>query len=229
MKHFFSALIFAAATFSAHVAASPDITALVTYETRMVSTEGVTKTTRFQETWLRTPRRIWSERLVPQNAQAETRGQENNPKGHEGHSHSINFALAGKLVELGDKGEVKLHFIDRKMRQVIEMGTTDFREMGFDGQWESAAYMLDRQQLKTMDKRGIPAAAGEVWLETRKNGMYTLVLWSEKLQLPRLIETGKEDGGSWSRITVEPQAMPKEMPWPDTAGYRQRDYMDLLD
>jgi hypothetical protein len=228
MKSLICALLMAGSASLSH-AAAPDTAALITYETRVVTAEGVTKSTQFQETWLRTANRVWSERLVPKNAQAEVAKKTPLPKGHEGHNHDMNFALSAKSIEREPNGEVRLNLVRMKMQQIIAMGTTDFREIGFDGSWDNAVYMIDRQQLKQMKKRAIAAPAGEVWLENRKNGMYTMVLWSEKLQLPRIIETGHENGGSWSRVTVEPKPMPKEMPWLGTAGFRKRDYMDLLD
>ncbi|MDW5417946.1 hypothetical protein R6242_15370 [Iodobacter sp. CM08] len=230
MKYLVTALMMVVSTSFSVAATAPDMAALVTYETRVVTAEGVTKSTQFQETWLRTANRVWSERLVPKNAQAEAnKGMQPSAKGHEGHNHDMNFALAAKSIERTANGEVKLNLVRMKMQQIIAMGTTDFREIGFDGSWDNAVYMIDRQQLKQMKKRSTPAPAGEVWLENRKNGMYTMVLWSEKLQLPKVIETGHENGGSWSRVTIEAKPMPKEMPWISTAGFRQRDYMDLLD
>jgi hypothetical protein len=227
MKYLIPVLMMAGCT-ALSAAAAPDVAALVTYETRVVTSEGVTKSTQFQESWLRTANRVWSERLVPQNAQPEA-VKTMQPKGHEGHNHDMNFALAAKSIEREANGEVKLNLVRMKMQQIIAMGKTDFREIGFDGSWDNAVYMIDRQQLKQMKKRTTPAPAGEVWLEMRKNGMYTMVLWSEKLQLPKVIETGNEGGGSWSRVSIEPKPMPKSMPWLSTAGFRKRDYMDLLD
>lgn len=226
MKYLLSALMMLVYIGPAIAVSTPDVAALVTYETRIVTQEGVSKSTQFQETWLRTRQRVWSERVLPKNAAPEASKA---PQGHEGHSHNMNFALAAKSIQLDAKGELKFELVRSKLQQIVEMSKSDYREVGFDGSWESTAYMLDRKQLKNMKKRSTPAPAGEVWLESRKGGMYTMVLWSEKLQLPKIIETGNENGGSWSRVTVEPQAMPKEMPWLKSAGFSRKDYIDLLD
>jgi hypothetical protein len=223
MKYLICAL--AASALLPNAVASPDVAAIIRYETRVITADGMSKSTQFQESWLRAENRVWSERIVPKNAPMEAA----KTPGHQGHSHNMNFALAAKLVQRDAKGEVKLELIRSKLQQIVEMSKSDYREVGFDGSWEGAAYMLDRKQLKSMTKRKVAAPDGELWLETRKNGTYTMVLWSEKLQLPKMIETGQENGSSWSRITVEPQPLPREMPWVRTAGFMRKDYIDLLD
>ncbi|GHD57912.1 hypothetical protein [Jeongeupia chitinilytica] len=211
-----------------HAAPLPDAAATITYESRVVTAEGVTKQTRFQERWLRSKDKVWSERIVPANALPES-AHDGDHGGEHDHHHDMNFATAAKYVYLDPKGAVALNFVRPVQKTVIVMGKGDYAQVGFDGSWEAAATLIDRKQLDRMSKLSKPAPAGANWYEQRQNKQYVRVLWSSAQQLPLTIETGRDDGSSWSRISVARQAVPARWPWADIAGYTRKDYMDLLD
>ncbi|MBM3114908.1 hypothetical protein [Jeongeupia naejangsanensis] len=216
------------ATPLAHAAALPDAAATITYESRVVTAEGVTKQTRFQERWLRSKDNVWSERIVPANALPES-VHEGEHGGEHDHHHDMNFATAAKYVYLDAKGVVALNFVRPAQKTVIVMGKGDYAQVGFDGSWQAAATLVDRKQLDKMTRVAKPAPDGASWYEQRQNKQYVRVLWSSARQLPLSIESGRDDGSSWSRITVAPQALPATLPWTRMAGYTRKDYMDLLD
>ncbi|KAF0813669.1 hypothetical protein IGB42_02021 [Andreprevotia sp. IGB-42] len=221
MKALILSLVLAAG--AAHAAPLPDAAALITYETRVVSAEGVTKQTAFQERWVRSRDHVWSERVVPANAVHEH-------EANDGHEHDLNFATAAKHVYMEKGGKPALQFVRRPQKTIIRMGESEYAQFGFDGSWDSSALLIDRRQLANMRKIAKPATeAGASWLEQRKGEQYIRVLWSETRQMPLVIESGTQDGGSWSRLTMKPQAMPAVLPWTQLAGYVRKDYMDLLD
>lgn len=211
------------ATGLTHAASLPDAAALITYESKLVSAEGVTKQTTFQERWVRSRDHVWSERVVPGNAVQEHHDGD-------GHNHDLNFATAAKHVFLDGKGKPALQFVRKAQKTVITMGESEYAQFGFDGSWDGSAALIDRKQLAEMQKlKQAAPEAGASWYEQRKGEHFMRVLWSETRQLPLVVESGTQNGSSWSRLTVKPQALPATLPWTQLAGYRQKSYMDLLD
>ncbi len=82
-----------------------------------------------------------------------------------------------------------------------------------------------------MQKLKRPAAAGQVWYEQQQQDRFVRVLWSETRQIPLLIESGSSNGNLYARTAIKPETLPQlsQLPWNRLAGYRRKDYVDLLD
>jgi len=207
----------------AQAAGLPDAAALISVEQHVVGADGVTKDVRYQDRWLRSDGHIWRERVVPANAQRES--------AHAGHDHhKLDFSTAAMHVWRDNKGQPQLAMVRRDEREQIRVGQPDCAQAGFDGSWETAATLFDARaltQLKRLNQAS--PVPGAVWYGQQDKQRYLRVLWSPERQLALRIESGALNGSDSRLVTVKPQPLPAKRPWQDTAGYKQRDYMDLLD
>ncbi|WP_028452219.1 hypothetical protein [Chitinilyticum aquatile] len=204
--------------------AAPPLSATLTYESKTLTSDGVLKQTRFQEKLIRSDQAVWTQRLIPKGAP-----QHNHAEDDHGHKHNLNFALDGKLIDRDAKGTLRLRYVRSEDKTIIEPRPTEYGMMGFDGSWEHAYYLLDRNDLKKMKALDRAAPANSRWYELRNPQRYTLVLWDSRLELPRSIETGNSNGTFSNRITIEPGTAPGTLPWQTLQGYRTIAYEDLLD
>jgi hypothetical protein len=198
--------------------------AVMTFESKTLTSEGVEKQTRFQERFIRDDKVVWTNRLLPVGTPPHT-----HQAGEHQHKHDTNFVLAAKWITINAKGESNLRFVRAENKTIISPRVNEYASLGFDGSWEHAAYLLDRNALKKMNVLKRAAPTGSTWYERTNDTQYTRVLWDEKQQLPRLIESGTIDGLMFNKITIEPRPAPKRMPWQELAGYRDIAYEDLLD
>lgn len=198
--------------------------AVMTFESKVLTSEGVEKQTKFQERFIRDDKTVWTVRMLPVGTPAHT----HQPGDHQ-HKHDTNFVLAAKWISLGAKGQPSLRFVRAENKTIISPRDSEYGSLGFDGSWEHAAYLLDRSALKKMNVLNKPAPTGSKWYERTNATQYTRVLWDEKLQLPRLIETGSLDGLAWNKISIEPRPAPNTLPWNELKGYTNKAYEDLLD
>ncbi len=200
------------------------LSAIMTFESKVLSSEGVEKQTRFQERLIRDGRNVWTVRLLPAGTPPHV-----HQAGDHQHKHDTNFVLAAKWIALDAQQKAQLKFVRQETKTIITPRTEEFAGLGFDGSWEHAAYLLDRSALQQMRVLNKPAPAGCQWYERSGDKLYTRVLWDQAWQLPRQIETGSLDGLSFNRISIERRPMPATMPWRTLAGYRAVAYEDLLD
>ena len=198
--------------------------AVLTFESRQLSSEGVEKTTKFQERFIRTEDTVWSMRMLP----LGTPPHQHQPGDHQ-HKHDTNFVLAAKWIERGKDGQASLRFVRHETRSIIAPRRNEYASLGFDGSWEHAAYLLDRAELKSMQPLKRKAPAGCRWYERTGNAAFTRVFWDQQRQLPRQIESGSLDGNRFNRIVIEPRPAMAPYPWTQLSGYRAMAYEDLLD
>lgn len=204
-----------------------DLAATLTYSYHAVTADGVTKESRFQEKLYRVGNQVWTERILPANAPRDAKDGHDE---HE-HKHDLGLAAAAKHIVRDARGNLSLNFVRRADRQIIHAEQRDYSELGFDGSWEGAYYIVNPQQLQKMQRLKRPAAAGEVWYELRQQDRFVRVLWSEARQLPLLIESGSFDGSLYAKTEIKSEALPRlsQLPWNQLAHYQRKDYVDLLD
>ena len=143
-----SAALWLGASVAAQAAApvpapAPDVDALVTYETRQVTSAGVTRTERWQERLVRRAGVVWTARVLPAGL-AALHPAERAPERaneHAGHKH-FDFDTAARLVERAPNGELRLRFVDREHKVVVSVPKAEYGAVGFDGNWEAAAYIV---------------------------------------------------------------------------------------
>lgn len=227
MKRILFGLALVLGTPQAFAAAATDTAATISYEFRTVSSEGVTKDTRFQERLYRAGNQLWTERVLPKQAPHEKQD-----KDHADHEHDLALGAAAKYIVRDERGQLNLQFVRVEDKMVIQTEPRDYPEVGFDGSWDSAYYLINPAQLKKMQKlAGKAPVANASWYEQKTNAYVRRVLWADDKQMPLLIETSSRDGSRYSKTTITPESLPaaNQLPWSRLASYQRRAYIDLLD
>ncbi|MBB5019115.1 hypothetical protein HNQ59_002413 [Chitinivorax tropicus] len=226
MKQLWIGLVLAASAQT--VSATTDLAATLSHETQELTSEGISRITRFQERFLRTSDQVWTERLVPLQARFVTSGHVHTSRC--GKLHML--PMSGKLITRQANGQLKLQFVQPLSQTVIDTEARDYPEIGFDNAWDRAYYLIDKQALQRMRKTSRPSTAAHAsWYEQETTGQFTRVLWSDQYQIPLVIESGTKTGTHLSRTTINLETMPgKQMlPWSQLTNMQHRDYVDLLD
>lgn len=202
-----------------------DLALQVEHVTTSTGADGVTRTTRFVERLVRRDDQSWLERVVPPGAHEEAEHQDAGAD----HKH-MDVTAAPRWVSRGADGKLVVRLIDRHGQRAFEVGMADYGNIGFDGQWVTASQLLDPQQVRKMaPQQQRPAPAGTRWYETGGRDHKVQVLWDEREQYPRRIESSNATGTRRSVMTASRETMPAKMPWSGVERYHQREYSDLLD
>jgi hypothetical protein len=212
---------------SNYVFAQP-LAAVMTFESMTITAEGVKKQTQFQERFIRDNNTVWSERIIPTSV-AHTDINAAHHENEQEHEHNLNFATAGKLLVRNPDNQIKFSFVREEDKKIIEPRTSEYGTLGFDGQWETAYYLVDRAALKKMTELKRAAPDGAKWYQKQDAHQFTRILWDEKKEIPLAIESGKLDGTSNNKITLAITPFPAKMPWNTLNGYQTIAYEDLLD
>lgn len=200
-----------------------DLALKIDNETVTLSRDGVTRITRFSERLIRRDEQSWRQPIVPDHASHQEDEVE-----HKGHKHA-NLDGAAHWVERTKDGKLRVRAVDMHEKRIVEVGAADYGNIGFDGKWTTAKQLLDPAQLKQMKPSTKPAPEGARWYEVKKPNMTVRVLWDEKEEYPRRIESVNSFGTYRSTLVATREAMPANMPWTQLKGYSTKDYVDLLD
>jgi len=212
--------------FISHAFAEP-LCATMTFESMTLTADGVKKQTQFQERFIRDTHSIWSERIIPSTTTPKEHEHYNSVEGK--HEHNLNFATAGKWLIRDENQNIKFRFVRANEKKIIEPRDSEYGTLGFDGVWETAYYLVDRNQLNKMTALKQAAPQGAQWYEKKNATEFTRILWDEKKQIPLKIESGYLDGTSMNKITLVITAPPAKLPWNNLAHYQTQAYEDLLD
>jgi hypothetical protein len=206
--------------------APPAVSALLTTESTEIDAEGVTRTSRFQERFLRDGGHVWIERVYPAGIVANKAEDE----------HGVNLRIASRSYEhvAGGAGasDVKVALVSVQDETIVDLAPSELGGLGLSPRWAVASELVDLTRL-------VPAAdaapAGGTWY-TRAPGAaaardYFRVLWNPTLHLPLVIESGTTDGRVKTRITVEPAPLPASTvrPWTRVGKFSHKDLSDLED
>lgn len=220
-----------ASTTSYAAPAAPDLDLSITYYSRVLTPEGVTRESRYEETMLRRPGHVWVERVLAPAMEA-----------HEGHNQKMalktaqhehkhfNPVVIPRHVML-EKNTVRVEYIDAHDKVVVSIPKSEYDNVNFDGSWENSFYLLDPKLVAAMPlSRQVSKVAGARWREAEKNGVFQRVLWDEQKQIPLMIESGDRANTFYRRVDVKQQAsISKAQPWNNVRNYAQREYSDYLD
>lgn len=209
------------ASMTAHAAPPPDVDALVTYETRQLTTAGVLRTERWQERLVRRGDVVWSERVLPA-GRAALHANESSAE-HAGHKH-FDFDSAARLVERAPNGELRLRFVDREHRVVVSVPKAEYGAVGFDGNWDAAAYIVPPAVVARMG-----AVAADGWRAEKAKGWSHKLRWSAAQQVPLRVESRRDDGSVTRVVTVTVMAATASVPWKGIDAFVQKDYDDFMD
>lgn len=208
----------------APLAHGADLAVKVDHDITVLGADGVTRINRFSERLIRRDNQSWVVRVLPPHAHDE----DEHKAGDKGHKH-MDLAAAARWVVRQDDGSMRVRLVNDHERMIVEIAPVDYASIGFDGKWTTASQLLDPEQIKRMQpgKRGAPAGAR--WYEGGTRNARVQVLWDEKEQYPRRIESTSANGTGHSTMIVTREPMPATLPWKGLAGYAQKDYSDLLD
>ena len=228
-----------AATAQAAPAAPADLDLGITYYSRVLTPEGVTRESRYEEKMLRRPGHVWVERVLAPATDA-----------HAGHSHGehkkvtlktstaatqhehkhFNPVLIPRHVML-EKNTVRVEYIDAHDKIVVSIPKAEYENVNFDGSWENSFYLLDPKLVAAMPlSKQASSVTGARWREVEKNGVFQRILWDEQKQIPLVIESGDRANTFYRRVDVKLQpTVSKAQPWANLQNYAQREYSDYLD
>lgn len=206
-------------------AAAPDLDLTVSYYSRVLTPEGVTRESRYEETMLRRPGHVWSARLIPPQAAAQEAA------GHGAHQHKhFNHVVMPRHV-IRENDQVRLEYVDARAREVIAVPAAEYENVNFDGSWNNSFYLLDPALVAAMPASArVSAVPGARWREASRNGVFQRVLWDERRQIPLAIERGDRAGTFYQTVVVKPAARAAPAPpWRALQAYGHKEYADFLD
>ncbi|MFZ4877429.1 hypothetical protein ACL9RI_20315 [Janthinobacterium sp. Mn2066] len=230
--------ILLAAGFAGTAQAAPatpvDLDLGIRYYNRVLTPEGVTRESRYEEKMLRRPGHVWVERVLPAAHSAHDDAHGDNKKvalkstQHE-HKH-FNPVVIPRHVML-EKNTVKVEYIDAHDKVVVAIPKAEYENVNFDGSWENSFYLLDPKLVAAMPlSKQVSTVAGARWREVEKNGVFQRVLWDEQKQIPLIIESGDRANTFYRRVDVKLQpTLSRAQPWANVKNYAQREYSDYLD
>lgn len=201
-----------------------DLAIKVEHEITTLSADGVTRVTRFGERLIRRDNQSWVARIIPASAHEEA----DHHTAGKGHKH-MDIAAASRWVERGSDGKLRVRIVNAHEKVTVDITPVDYNNIGFDGKWTTASQLLDPEQIKRMKAITRSAPAGARWYEGGTRDAKVQVLWDEKENYPRRIDSANAAGTSRSSMVVTREKMPSVMPWTQLKGYAQKEYSDLLD
>ena len=223
-----------AAGFAAPAQATPvDLDLGISYYNRVLTPEGVTRESRYEEKMLRRPGHVWVERVLPaaHGSHDEHGGNKKVALKSTQHEHKhFNPVVIPRHVML-EKNTVKVEYIDAHDKVVVAIPKAEYENVNFDGSWENSFYLLDPKLVAAMPlSKQVSNVAGARWREVEKNGVFQRVLWDEQKQIPLIIESGDRANTFYRRVDVKLQpTVSQAQPWANVKNYAQREYSDYLD
>ena len=208
------------ATTCAIPAAAQDVNLLVKHSAISAGADGVKRTAEFVERIVRSQDQIWIERVVP----ADWHTADDHNKGDKSHKH-LDTAAAARWVTRSADGTVGVRLASREDKVLVDVTKSDFENVGFDGSWAAAYYLIDPAALKRM--KVISTQGDLITYGSTETNRQLKVIWNNKLQLPLLVES--RSGASSKRTTVEVASKGKTLPWDGVKNYERKDYSDYLD
>ena len=234
MKSTLIAVLLATGFASATHAAAPapaDLDLSITYYSRVLTPEGVTRESRYEETMLRRPGHVWVERVLAPSTDVHAGQNKKVALKETQHEHKhFNPVVIPRHVML-EKNTVRVEYIDAHDKVVVSIPKSEYDNVNFDGSWENSFYLLDPKLVTAMPlSKQVSTVAGARWREAEKNGVFQRVLWDEQKQIPVTIESGDRANTFYRRVDVRQQAsISKAQPWNNLRNYAQREYADYLD
>ena len=212
-----TAAVLLAFAVSARAAALPDLDVLVSYETRQVGANGITRTETWQERVTRRGDTVWTERVLPAHEPAAE------PAGHK----HFDFDRAARWLQRDANGQMQLRYVDREHRVVVSVPKAEYGAVGFDGRWDAAASIVPATVVERMSAAQGRAGAAQ-WRTEQAQGWSHRVLWSASKQVALRIESRRDDGGARRVVTAVPVAA-RGLPWQGVEAYAQKEYDDFMD
>ena len=196
----------------------------IQYYDKVLTSEGMLRESRYEETMVRRAGHVWSSRVLPPSAHEHV-AHENEQE----HKH-FNPTILPRHIELQD-GKLKVEFVDEENKQLINIAATEYQDVSFDGSWPNAFYLIDPKVVLSLTASQRKSnVLGATWYEQKKHGVFQRVLWDHKNMIPLEVETGTLNGAVYKRVSVTLKPLnDREAPWENLSGYASREYSDFLD
>jgi hypothetical protein len=210
-------------------AAVPDLDARITYDSRVATNDGVTKTGHFQERFIRRAGHVWAERVFPYGIPPQDPHAAVNALGQHG---EFDASSASRHITLAPDGQLQLDCVTPQRSMVVHIPPGNFNLVGFADTWESSRALIEPAGLKAMKKTGRASPVpGAEWHEQTQGERFVRVLWSPRQHMALRIESGTRDGREWRRteVQLEPLTPAARLPWIGLDQLPQRDYEDFSD
>ena len=234
---FFNALVLGFLMIVSPLSRAQDVDLVLTHTMKSLGADGITRSAEFSERVVRRKGQIWTERIVPAGALALFKEKNINDE------KEFDTALASRwVVRRGNtKSDTKpeLMLVSARAKLVVPIDKPDYENVGFDGSWESAYYLLDPKMLVQMRAVGARQADGGQWYESVNqpkrgesvgaNNNVTKILWDENLKYPRQIESTRGNGTDKKKMVATKMDSPKILPWDLAKTYQHKNYADFLD
>ncbi len=208
----------------------PSLDLSIKFYDRSMTSEGVLRESRHEETMLRRPGHVWIARVLPKFATEEHENHKHQEHDAEHDHKHFNSVVLPRHIAL-EGGNIKLEFVDRSKKELINIVATEYENVNFDGSWVNAYFLVDPQLVSAMPLSNKNSTnSGARWHEQEHNGVFQRVLWDDKNKIPLEVETGNSEGTIYRRVTVKIVPNSKaEAPWNNLHGYVQKEYSDFLD
>ena len=141
----------------------------------------------------------------------------------------VDVALAARWIARQGDDKPRLMLVDPLQKTIIDVDRSDFENVGFEGSWAGAYFLVAPNLLASMTRRGARLADGGQWYDLQRAGASIRVLWDEADRYPREIESVSADGLSSKLLRASKSAGSAARPWQSTANYIRIGYNDLLD
>lgn len=207
---------------------APALQGVVSYETRQVTKAGITRVETWQENMYRQGGTVWTERIVATSALAAHAAHDKSGKPEPGHKH-LDIDTAARWLQKDSAGVLTLRYVDKHDNVVVSVPKAEFGAVGFDGRWDTAAYLVPPDLVAKMKPTGA-LSSNAVWRTEQAKDWTHRVFWSETRQAALQIESKKTDGSFSRTIRLKPSTtVASTAPWEKLSGFEQKKYDDYMD
>nr|WP_257622353.1 hypothetical protein [Aeromonas hydrophila] len=203
----------------------PDLAARIRYQDRVTSSDGISKESQWQEKWLRVGDQVWSQRLIPLPLARAYHATHDATPGHKHFTHQ----MAARWVTRDQQGMLQLRYADSWHNQLVEVPEEEYGQVAFKPDWPRIRHLINPALLLEMTPLDEAAPEQARWYEKREGNQRTRILWSNRWQLPLVVESASLDGYRSYRMEVTLKPLPKSLPWQQLEGYQTLDLRDFFD
>ncbi|WP_261803261.1 hypothetical protein [Variovorax sp. PAMC26660] len=208
-------------------AAAPDQNLRIQHHVMSIGKDGVQRESRYADLMFRRAGSVWVERELPPALRDDHDQEAREGKVHIGHAHADNTA-APLWVRRDAAGKVQVGMVLRQQRKLIEVDAANYGNVGYNGSWANAYWLVDPASLARM--KAVGTAGKGVQRYELPQGENTLRIdWDVAGRYARKIEQRNAHGTSLNVMTASAIAAPKTLPWQKIDAYERGEYSDLLD